>query len=321
MEKKGIHENIIVAILMVLIVVGLLVFVGFNPIKEWLSTPFQWKEPEDVGIYLIDVEDFGMKDRLVFEFVVANESPETITEAVFEVQCGSMTLEWELFDIERYDTKVVRETKDVSSFSGGLSQEDYEYFQTVDRTEVPLTYRTLRLETEDGTVIKNNGTVKIITILAVSLVLWLIGLLKVLPKWLRIILKTCGLPALAVVGAVILLVAVLMASRGSTASAVSERKMEDAQQRYKRAASLKAGAVSTGSTANAARAQAEMDRAMSDMIGATGSSDNSSFRSAQQRYNRAASQKAGAQIQGNKANAARAQAEMDRAMADMIKNK
>ena len=43
-------ENVIVIIIMVAIVIGLLYFVGYDNIEDWLSTPFVWKEPDYLSI-------------------------------------------------------------------------------------------------------------------------------------------------------------------------------------------------------------------------------------------------------------------------------
>ena len=133
-------------------------------------------------------------------------------------------------------------------------------------------------------------------------------------KWLRILVKIMSVPGL-VVGAIVLFALAFGGSSGSQSSAPSatDHRKKRAAEEYKRAATIKAGAVMRGQTGSAAKAQERMDRAMADMVG--GNSD------AARRYKQAANHKAGAVMHGQTDSAAKAQKEMDKAMADMIRDK
>ena len=326
-------ENIIVVIIMVAILIGLLCFVGYDNIKDWLSTPFVWKEPDFLSIeYVSTWEERNVKYVL---FEVYNSSEHEIDSYTFQVVTDNEVVKLSSLNGSTfspsgnlmYTGNIEANGFTTIAFSCSkynlLGEETYDLFKNMNSSDIKnLEYRVVELDSRSDTLFSNNGWIKIITILVASLVLGLLGLVNKFPVWMRIILKTCGLP-------IALCLAILyLFSKGSpdtsnntdTGTSTNDSQYREAQQRYNRAANLKAGAVSTGNRHSAAKAQEQMDRAMADMIMAKGSGS-SSARDAAARYRREANLKAGATITGNAANAARAQANMDKAMADMIKNK
>lgn len=324
-------ENIIVVIIMVAVIIGLLCFVGYDNIKEWLSTPFVWKEPDFLTIEYAGTMEKADKEYLLFE--VYNRSEKKIHGYSFHVLTGDRIIRFDSLDASEVRDGRILNTGDieangfttlaVSCNQWDMPEDLYAFFNNMSLGEQEnINYRVVELEEHSDTIFSNNGWIKIITILVASLVLGLLGFVNKFPVWARIILKTCGLP-------IVLCLAILyLFSKGSpdtsnntdTGTTTNDSQYREAQQRYNRAANLKAGAVSTGNRHSAAKAQEQMDKAMADMIMANGSGS-SSARDAAARYRREANLKAGATITGRAGDAARAQANMDKALADMIKNK
>lgn len=324
-------ENVIVLIVMVAIVIGLLCFVGYGNIKEWLCTPFVWKEQDIVDIEYRGALEIEKYKRLIFS--VYNSSEHIIDDYTFQVVTAEGISEFTCYDATAlwgngYTSNTGRLEENgfttITFRCDGwkAEEENYAYLEGLTSEEIQeLEYRVVELKDTGETLFRNHGWWKVITILAASLVLGLLGFVERLPVWLRIGLKACGLPCLLVVGVFLVIFASAAGSSGSSSSSSSDSSAsESAKKRYKRAASLKAGAIKTGSVHNAAKAQEEMDKAMADMIAAKGSGS-SAERAAAERYKRAASHKAGAVMTGRTGDAARSQAEMDRAMADMINKK
>lgn len=326
--KKILHsENIIVAIIMVVIVVLSVVFIGIGPIKAWLKEPIVWTEAEYIEMSIINIVEEKDNEMRV-EYCIINTSDNNLRSFEFITMLNGVEVQLtkanEYYN-QTYQTFVtsVKFTSDPSLAYYGtilIDETTYNELLNTPANDVDFSYKTVYLEGEDANggdfKFKNNGTVKIILIVAVSAVLAFLGIGKAKQPWLRIILKVCGLPAILLVLIVIFAIAILGAGGGKSTGNTGSN---GAQERYKRAANHKAGAQIQGDKANAAKAQAEMDKAMADMI--AGSSNDASMRRAQERYKTAANHKAGAVIHGDKANAARAQAEMDKALADMMKNK
>lgn len=323
-------ENVIVLIVMVAVVIGLLCFVGYSNIKEWLCTPFVWKEQDLVDIKYLGALEIEKEQRLLFS--VYNSSEHDITDYTFQIITENGIFEFDSYnattlwggkyssnsgDIEASDFTTLLYT--CNNWNG--EQNNYAYLESLNSEEIEaLEYRVVELKSRGDKLFSNTGWTKIITILVASVVLGLLGLVERFPVWLRIMLKVCGLPCLLVIGVFLVIIAFAAGSGGSNSSSGSNSASESAKQRYKRAANLKAGAIKTGNVHSAAKAQEEMDKAMADMIVANGSGS-SSERQAAARYKREANLKAGATITGRTADAAQSQANMDKALADMIKNK
>ena len=327
MKKFLNKENVIVAGIMVVIVLFLGIVIGADPIKEWLSEPIVWKETEYIEIVTTRINEIET-NKLKIELLILNKSDITISSFEFiaiingeEVKFNSSYgREFYNQTYQTLSTDIYLSTNPGKIFSNGavISEDTYNKLLHTPLNEIDFDYKTVSLDGEKANgrdfKFRNNGTVKIILILALSAVLGYLGIYKVKQSWLRIVFKVCGLPAILFVVIIITVIAI-----GGSGKGTGDNGASDAENRYKRAANLKAGAAMHGNKEDAARAQAEMDKAMADMIGA--SSNNSSMRQAQERYKRAANLKAGAVMHGNKEDAAKAQAEMDKAMAEMIKNK
>lgn len=328
MSKKT--ENCIVIILMIAIVIGLLCFVGYYNIKDWLSTPFVWKEPDFLSIEYVSTWEEGNDKYVLLE--AYNSSEHEIDSYTFQVVTDNEvvklnSLNGSTFSASgnlMYSGNIKANGFTTLAFRCSeynlLGEETYDLFKNMNSSDIKdLEYRVVELGSLSDTLFSNNGRIKIITILVAALVLGLLGLIRKFPVWVRIALKVCSLP-LALCFVVLLLFTWGKSQPRESQSDKDDSRYRSAKQRYDRAATLKAGAVSTGNRHSAAKAQEQMDKAMADMIMAKGSGS-SSARDAAARYRREANLKAGATITGNAANAARAQANMDKAMADMIKNK
>lgn len=227
-----------------------------------------------------------------------------------------------------YDTIIeeVTVTKDIHPSFTEIEVDEltYEKILSANIENLNTVTRMVYLQGEDGILVNNNGWTKwakIISIFAVSMLAGILVINEVVKvTWIRLILKLLCIPAIIIilVFGVVFLAGGDRKSSESARTRSSDNQYRSAKQRYDRAANLKAGAIMTGNTHSAAKAQQEMDRAMADMITAKGSG-NSAERTAAARYKREANLKAGATITGRPGDAARAQAEMDKAIADMIK--
>lgn len=324
MKSKINSENIIVAIIMVVIILFSVVVIGVEPIKEWLSKPLTWDEPDYLEVSLAHVhKESKLNDTdLVLSFAIVNLSENVIKDFDFIMIVDQVEMEVDSTNcgnIESFNGIGITETvtKKPNGHKNVISEETYNKLLNSDINDIEFSYKTVSLYDGDKYLINNNGVFKTILIVIISAVLGALGIFWAKEKWLRILLKVCGLPAVLIIILVALIV--LIGSRSGGGQGEMSGAFKSAQERYKNAASHKAGHLQHGNTAEAAKAQAQMDSAMADMIGS--SSNNSNFRSAQERYKRAAAHKAGHLQHGNTADAARAQAEMDRAMADMIKYK
>ncbi len=324
-------ENIIVAIIMVVIVLFSVIFIGVEPIKDWLKEPITWDKPEYIDIALTNIETYD--DGVGIEYLITNTSGIEFSEYDFITTVNGVKIPIQSFntggDLNTSKEKTVILTTDSFPLMSEIpiNEETYQDFLNTPLYELKsdFEFNTIHLkgrdENGDNFEFKNNGTVKIILIVAISAVLGYLGIDKVKQPWLRIILKVCGLPAILLIFAIMLFFAFVAGNKGSgeSSDSVNDAKVRNAQARYKEAANQKKGAVALGNKSGAAAAQAEMDKAMADMI--AGSSNSTAMRQAQSRYKNAANCKKGAVSRGNKENAAHAQAEMDKALADMLKNK
>ena len=65
-------ENIIVAIIMVVIVIFSVIFIGVEPIKDWLKAPITWDKPEYIDITLASMEMY--EEEIALNYIVTNTS-------------------------------------------------------------------------------------------------------------------------------------------------------------------------------------------------------------------------------------------------------
>lgn len=324
MERAGMSkktENIIVILIMIAIVAGLLLTVGYENIKDWLGTPFVWKSHEDINVLLFYKTE-ETEDELSVRILIENRTHKEIKVFEFLTYVEGVQIpihsQYLYNTIEPYGQKMEIVTLTKAEYAGfadvKVDSQTYDKIKNTPQEDLRFEYRTVYLEDEDQVLVNNNGTKKIITILVAAVVLGLLGMIKKFPVWLRIILKVCSLP-LAILLIIMLLFVWGRSVSGNTQSA-NNSQYDSAKKRYDRAATLKAGAIRSGNRHSAAKAQAEMDHAMADMIVARGGD-----RSAANNYKREASLKAGAVITGRGGDAARSQANMDKDLTKMLEKK
>ncbi len=204
------QENVMVFVLMVAITIGLLAFVGYDNIKDWLSTPFIWKTSDDVAIEVLSVNEKS-DDKLSVELFMYNRTNQSIREYEFWVYINGVKVEIPSFNgpklipsiSDSYEIKITN--KDRGSY--GEISVDNSTFQKLKRSDpedIKIESKVRYIEFNDGTTVKNKGTFKVILIMVLSLILGLLGLVDDFPVWLRIILKVFLLPA------IILLVLILL---------------------------------------------------------------------------------------------------------------
>ena len=310
-------ENLIVIALMIAVVIGLLSFVGYGNIKQWLGEPITWDDYQDVQLHLLRIEK-KYDDTQILQFVVSNNSGQWVGEVTFLVEIEGVTFELSSGGIGNGRTESEEKWVTTKDRFSSIQVDEAVYNKIAAGNVVALKkeFKPIYVKGENNQyLVRNDGLVKILLILGLSFGLGMLGFVEKFPIWLRILLKTCMLPALVLVIAILVLVA-MAGSKGDS----SGRQKEDAKKRYKHAADLKAAAEHHGNTHDAAKAQEAMDRAMADMLTAD-APDSSDTRAAAARYKQAANLKAGAAIHGNTHDAAHAQATMDKAMADMISKK
>lgn len=223
-------ENIIVVVLMVAILAGLIYFVGIERIEDYLSVPFRWKEDEKVTVLPYRVEQTA-EDEVTVRFAVQNDYFQELKEYEFLVyvegvktQIQSMYTYNTVAPLGTNTEEVVFTTKEFTY--GGAEQVDQATFDTIrnkNALELDVDVKPLYLRNEEGVFLKNTGWGKIAIILAVSLVLFLLGLVEKIPVFLRILLKVCGLPLV-----IALIVMMIFASSGKKKE---EEKKRQQQQR------------------------------------------------------------------------------------------
>lgn len=265
-------------------------------------------------------------------FYIENSAFQTIKEYEFLIYIEGVEIEIDSIfhhdNIGPYDTIIeeVTVTKDTYASYSEIKVDEltYEKILGTNIEDLNTVTRMVYLQGEDGVLVNNDGWTKwakIILILAVSMLAGILVINKAVKvTWIRLILKLLCIPAIIII-LVFCMVFLAGGDRKSSESArarSSDDQYRSAKQRYDRAAKLKSGAIMTGNTHSAAKAQQEMDWAMADMITAKGSRS-SAEKSAAAKYKRQATLKAGATITGQPSDAARAQSEMDKAMADMIR--
>lgn len=203
-------ENVIVIIIMIAIVVGLLCFVGYDSIENWLSSPFVWKEPDYLSIKFADTYYSNEKHKAYYDkgilFTVQNNSEHDFDHYVFQVVVDNEVLELsslyggtypqsEPMHSGHIEPKGSTTLLFICSDYNRLGEETYDLFKNMSSSDIQkLEYRVVKLNVGEDTIFSNNGWGKIITILVASLALGLLGFVERFPVLLRIVLKVCGLP-------------------------------------------------------------------------------------------------------------------------------
>ena len=316
-KLTGTQENVIVGVVAVLLTVFLFVFVGWDGLKNWFSTPLIWLHSDCVTAKAHLKEETD--DEIQLLITAVSEFYKPITRYHLDIICDSAV--YTIRDNYGKKGNLVIE-KRLYVKKAGPNAAFYKALAGKDLEDIKLKVHVRSLYSGDEKLVKQTGLVKIIGLAVISV---LSGLLvakaNIKNQWLRLLLKLLCVPSLVVL--FVLMVAV-SSSDNSGNSVATGRSVADANARsraaenYKRQSGHKAGAVMTGRPQDAARAQRGMDRAMADMLVPGGSQTDSARKSAAEQYKRAAGHKAGAAIHGNRENAARAQGQMDKAFADMI---
>lgn len=313
MDKLKKNENLLVGIVSVAVIILMLIVFGYDNIKFWLSTPIVWKAPDHIELNVIPGEKLESTDSLKVKFIVSNNSAEKIKDFEIFVYGGHKKLELNGFmnpDIDSYDSIIIEETIGSDGDYKGLYKK---LSRQSDGTLPELKYHVKRLDYDNGETFKQTGIVKIIIIMGLSLAagILLIGEFVNEPR-LKLVLKFLCVPAIVLIFAVILFLAI--AGRGGGSSSSSDSAKQAAARDYKRYAGYRANAMARGNQRDAAFAQAQMDKAMADMMTGSKSSD------AKKAFKREANLRAGAAAHGNTAEAARAEARMAGHFADMMKD-
>lgn len=306
-------ENVVVGVVAVLLTVFLFVFVGWDGLKNWFSTPLIWHDPDGVTAEAQLKEETD--DEIQLLIYVYSDFHEKITSYHMDIVCGSAVYtirdnygkNGEYVIAKRI---YVKKDGDHADFYKALSGKNVE--------DIQLKVHVRSLYSGDEKLVKQTGLVKIIGLAVISVVSGLlVAKANIKNQWLRLLLKLLCVPSLVLL--FVLMIAV--SSSGNTGSSTSTaRSAADANARnraaenYKRQAGLKAGAVMTGRPQDAARAQGQMDKSFADMIAANNSQ-------AKKEYQKWAQHKANAEMHGDKQNAAFAQQQMDRHLAEMLKGR
>ena len=312
-KLTGTQENVIVGAVAVLLTVFLFVFVGWDGLKNWFSTPLIWHDPDYITVEALSKKETD--DDILLQIYIKNDSYKRITSYKLDIVCGSSvyTIGDVYFGEGEYniaESIYVKKDGPNADFYKALSGKDVE--------DIQLKVHVRKLYSGDEKLVKQTGLVKIIGLAVISVVSGLlVAKANIKNQWLRLLLKLLCVPSLVVL--FVLMVAV--SSSGDSGSSVATgRSAADANARsraaenYKRQSDHKAGAVMTGRPQDAARAQGQMDKSFADMIAANNSQ-------AKKEYQKWAQHKASAEMRGNQHDAAFAQRQMDRYMADMLQGK
>lgn len=325
------NENIVVAIVMIALVILTFISFGWSTIKSWVTTPFIWKGQDSLEAYYIGVlpkSDSGEYYDIYFGIKNNTNKPIDDYRISLEIEgvefnCASYSQD----DITTYGlTNIVlpATTKEQHrSSETGISNELLEKLKNAERPEeIPVSCKIKTLKSNGETIVNNNGWLKTIIIVLISLSIGLFGFFGSINKqWLRVLFKLFATPAVIFILISLLILAgiLYMGSPEGQAASEENRKKREAEQRtkasreYQSAASTKAACIARGDYKGAAYAQERMDKSMADMVTGNGQ-DKIAYKSA-------AHKKAAAAIRGDRSGEAYAQAEMDHKMANILKNK
>ncbi len=301
-------ENVVVGVVAVLIAAVLLIFVGWDGLKDWFSNPLIWRYTDRVTAEAISKEEED--DEIQLLVYIYNDFYKSITSYDLDIVCGSAV--YKIFDFGKDGRGVIAERIYVKK--DGSDAAFYKALSGKDVEDIHLKVHVRSMYSGDEKIVKQTGLVKIIGLLIISVVSGLlVAKANIQNQWLRLLLKLLCVPSLVL----LFVLMIALSAFGNSGSSSTGRSEADANARsraaenYKRQAGLRAGAVMTGRPQDAARAQGQMDQSFADMI-SPGDSQ------AKRRYQREAGLKAGAVMTGRPQDAARAQGQMDRALADMI---
>lgn len=310
-KLTGTQENVVVGVVAVLLTVFLFVFVGWDGLKNWFSTPLIWHDPDYITVEALSKEETD--DDILLQIYINNDSYKRITSYELDIVCGSSvyTIGDVYFGEGEYNI-----AESIYVKKDGSDADFYKALAGKDVKDIKLKVHVRELYSGDEKLVKQTGLVKIIGLAVISVVSGLlVAKANIKNQWLRLLLKLLCVPSLVVL---FVLIVAVSSPDNSGSSAADANARSRAAENYKRQSGHKSGALMTGRKQDAARAQRGMDRAMADMLVPGGSQTDSARKRAAEEYKRQAGHKAGAAIHGNREDAARAQGQMDKAFADMI---
>lgn len=321
-EQK--RENIIVALSMIGIIILTFIIFGWSSIQSFLTSPIIWKGQDSLEVHYFGTWP-GNEEKSKYNIILSvyNKTGKEISE--YDIAFNVEGLEYEYKSFNNKDMSSGFTDISIPVTENDVSSKTFQKLITSNKDnleDVEVSYRIKYLTSHGEKIVNNNGWIKDILIVALSLALGIVGFLgNIEKKWLRITFKLCAIPAvLVIIAGALLMYAVAYSNSPEGQAALAEsRKKEEERQRnkaandYKSAAHTKAACEARGDYRGAAYAQEQMDKSRATMITGSTSSHNA--------YNSAAHTKAAATARGDYKCAARAQAEMDKNMADMLKNK
>ncbi len=312
-KLTGTQENVIVGAVAVLLTVFLFVFVGWDGLKNWFSTPLIWLHTDCVTAEAQLKKETD--DEIQLLIYAVNEFHRPITSYHLDIICDSAV--YTIRDNYGKNGEFVIANR-ICVEKNGPHADFYKALSGKDVEDIKLKVHVRSLYSGDEKLVKQTGLVKIIGLAVISVVSGLlVAKANIKNQWLRLLLKLLCVPSLVVL---FVLIVAVSSSDNSGNSVATGRSAADANARsraaeeYKRQSGHKAGAVMTGRPQDAARAQGQMDKAFADMIAANNSQ-------AKKEYQKWAQHKANAEMRGNQHDAAFAQRQMDRYMADMLQGK
>ena len=300
-------ENIIVIVVGVLFVLLMLLIFGYDGIKRWLKMPITWNDPDFIAVEYLEREDkYGENMR----FAVKNRSSNDYDEVEFFVKVNGYWFEinYELNDLRPYSEEEVS-----AYYSSYAYPELDEYLINTPPESVEMEWHAhyLKGRTDSDKDVNNRGTVKVLSLLAMSLVAYIIKN-RIQNQWLRMFVKllmTPGVVFIILLSLVLLIIGCLGSASGAEGSGGGDsQKADRLKNQYDNLAQRKASAEARGNTSEANFLQHQMDNTLADMVGMRDAAAAGEIRAgAINKYNAASS--------GNTSNAAFAQARIDAAVA------
>lgn len=278
-EQKS--ENIVVVVSMVAILILLFIVVGWSGIKTWLTTPLIWRGQDSLSVHCYGVVPVWNTDADYKLYLgLENHTDKEIDDYDMRFLIGDDEIKYtSLFndEISAYGmTDVTLEITTDGSANYGQSEVSQATLEMLkDPSDDLVDCRIIKLESNGDTVVNNNGLLKVILTIVLSLALGIIGFFGSVDKqWVRILLKVCALPIVIVC---LLLVAAFYAvnyANSPEGQAAAEkgkqeyaaRKKSEAQRKYDHAAHTKAACEARGDYKGAAYAQETMDRQMAEIL-------------------------------------------------------
>ena len=174
-------ENVVVGVVAVLLTVFLFVFVGWDGLKNWFSTPLIWHDPDGVTAEAQLKEETD--DEIQLLFYVDSGFNKRITSYHMDIVCGSAVYTIRDAYIGKGEYVIakriyVEKDGDHADFYKALSGKNVE--------DIHLKVHVRSLYSGDEKLVKQTGLVKIIGLAAVSVVSGLlVTMANIKKQWLR----------------------------------------------------------------------------------------------------------------------------------------